>query len=78
MGSHRSKKAKIRGFHLALHTRLGLNELTYTLPINYRYSTVFIAPAYVEHSKAIELVAIKGMHAYRNDQIGPQCKYLAY
>ena len=31
MGNHRSKTAKIRGFHLARNTLLGLNELTYSL-----------------------------------------------
>ena len=31
MGNHRSKYKKIRGFHLARNTRLGLNELTYSL-----------------------------------------------
>ena len=31
MGNHRSKTAKITGFHLARNTRLGLNELTYSL-----------------------------------------------
>ena len=41
MGNHRSKTAKIRGFHLARNTLLGLNELTYSLSITYRYSTVF-------------------------------------
>jgi hypothetical protein len=41
MGNHRSKTAKLRGFHLALNTLLGLNELTYYLPITYRYYTVF-------------------------------------
>jgi hypothetical protein len=37
MGNHRSKIAKIRGFHLALNTLLGLNEVTYYLPIIYRF-----------------------------------------
>ena len=37
MGNHRSKTAKIRGFHLARNTLLGLNELTYSLIITYRY-----------------------------------------
>jgi hypothetical protein len=32
--------------------------------------------AYVEHTKAIELVAIEGMNAYCKNQIGPPCKYL--
>ena len=41
MGNHRSKEAKIRGFHLARNMRLGLNELANPLPIAYRYSTVF-------------------------------------
>jgi hypothetical protein len=42
MGNHRSKTAKIRGFHLARNTLLGLNELTYSLIIiTYCYSTVF-------------------------------------
>ena len=31
MGNHRSKTAKIGGFHLARNTLLGLNELTYSL-----------------------------------------------
>ena len=31
MGNHRSKTAKIRGFHLARNTLLGLNELTFSL-----------------------------------------------
>ena len=39
MGNHRSKTAKIRGFHLARNTLLGLNELTYSLTITYCYST---------------------------------------
>ena len=67
--------AVLQHIHLARNTLLGLNELTYSLPITYRYSTVFIL-AYVDHPKAIELVAIKGMNAYRKDQIGPPCKYL--
>ena len=41
MGNHRSKTAKIRGFHLARNTLLGLNELMYSLSLTYRYSTVF-------------------------------------
>ena len=35
MGNHRSKTAKIRGFHLARNTLLGLNELTYSLLVAY-------------------------------------------
>ena len=76
MGNHRSKTAKIRGFHLARNTLLGLNELTYSFPITYRYYRTLYSLAYVEYPKAIELVAIKGMNAYRNEQIGPPCKYL--
>ena len=37
MGNHRSKTAKIRGFHLARNTLLGLNELTYSLLITYMF-----------------------------------------
>ena len=37
MGNHRSKKQKIRGFHIALDTWLGLNELTYSLLIAYMF-----------------------------------------
>jgi hypothetical protein len=33
MGNHRSKTAKISGFHLAHNTLLGLNEVKYSLPI---------------------------------------------
>jgi hypothetical protein len=33
MRNHRSKTAKIRGFHLALNTMLGLNVLKYCLLI---------------------------------------------
>jgi hypothetical protein len=32
MENHRSKTAKIRLFYLAHNTRLGLNELKYSLP----------------------------------------------
>ena len=65
MGNHRSKTAKMRRFHLARNTLLGLNELTYSLSITYRYSTVAYSLAYVKRRKSIELVAIKGMNAYR-------------
>jgi hypothetical protein len=33
MDNHRSKTAKIREFYLAHNTLLGLNELTYSVPI---------------------------------------------
>jgi hypothetical protein len=33
MGNHRSKTAKIRGFHFTLNTLLGLNDLKYYLLI---------------------------------------------
>ena len=53
MGNHRSKTAKIRGFHLALNTLLGLNEVTYSLPITYHYSTVFTGLCWVSKSDRI-------------------------
>ena len=76
MGNHRSKTAKIRGFHLARNTLLGLNELTYSLIITYCYSTVFTGLCWAYKSDRIRLVAIEGINAYRKNQIGPTCKYL--
>jgi hypothetical protein len=55
MGYHRSKTANIRGFYLAHNTLLGLNE---QLAINSTVKTT-----YVEHPKAIEVVAILDMTA---------------
>jgi hypothetical protein len=37
MDNHRPKTARIKGFHLAHNTLLGLNELTYSWPITYCY-----------------------------------------
>jgi hypothetical protein len=37
MGNHHSKIANIRGFYLAHNMLLGLNELTYSLPILYMF-----------------------------------------
>jgi hypothetical protein len=56
-----AQEENIRQFYLALNRLLGLNDVTYSLPLTYCYSTVLTI--YVEHLKAIELVAILGMIA---------------